>query len=193
MRPTVGVDQTSCAFGETVSFAPHVHFVFAVSGPPGGGWYSHCAMHVPPSAVVPASPWHVGGSGRHLPSEGSGSLQPASRPPSLVPPSLFPSAGSQYSFGAQSAPLRHALPGVTHWSKRHTVPPLQHVLPQTFAAVSQHWPPFMQTPPLQSLAVLHPASPPKGESTWLPPSPFASLVPSGPPSKPSLPSEPQPT
>src|SRR3954464_15055971 len=114
MRPTVGVAQTSCAVGDTVSLPPHVHFTFAVSGPPGGGWYSHCAMQVPPSEVVPASPEHVGGSGRHRPRFGSGSLHPASRPASLTPPSFCPSAGSQYSFGAQSAPLRHVLPGVTH-------------------------------------------------------------------------------
>src|SRR5512143_190150 len=100
-RPTVGVAQMSVRLGNWVAVGPQVHFALAVSGPPGGGWYSHWAMHVPPSAVVPASPAQVGGSGRHRPSAGSGSLQPASRPASPAPASALPRDGSQYSLGAQ--------------------------------------------------------------------------------------------
>ena len=126
MRPTVGVAHTSMSFVDVSAFAPHVHFVLALSIPPDGGWYSQSAMHVPPSAVVPASPSHVGGSGKHFPAVGNVSLQPASRPPSLVPPSLSPSAGSQYSFGPQSLPLGTLCPGRHAESKRQTVPPPQH-------------------------------------------------------------------
>jgi hypothetical protein len=148
IRPTVGVDQTSVPVG---SVWPHVHFTFALSGPPGGGWYSHCSMHVPPSGAVPASFMQVGGSGRQRPLEGR-LLQPESG--GGAPASLPPRAGSQYWPGPHWSLVVHGIPGVTQAPKRHTLPPVQHAAPQTCAWSEQHTPPT-QTPPGHWADVVH--------------------------------------
>jgi hypothetical protein len=108
---------------------------------------------------VPASGAQVGGNGKHRPSLGGACVQTAPSGPASrgAPASPFdPSAGSQYSPAAQSFAEWHGLPGITHMSKRHTEPPLQHWLPHTFAADAQHVPvDVMQTPPLQSVDETH--------------------------------------